>query len=275
MCRRVGEVATRIALLGVLVFAMRSVGAANYGLLVIPLSALVVVLTSFARAHPEATIVERGIDTAIGGAVALVAYAVWPTWERTQTPGILADLLDAYRRYVAAVMAGYLTPGSRDAAELDATRLAARLARTNAEASIARLRAEPAGSTDTLDRAVGLLTNSHRLAHSVIALEASLYHEPLPAATGALHVFAAAIDSMLCARIGILRDPSHHLGDLPDLRAAHFALSESYLPESDDGDSAHQKGAAASSITARATSLAIVAETDRIADSINTMTALL
>lgn len=89
-----GQVAGRVALVGVLVFAVRSLGPANYGLTVTAITALVVVLTSFAGAAPEATILECGGYTLAGGALALAAYAAWPTWERTQTPALLANLLD-------------------------------------------------------------------------------------------------------------------------------------------------------------------------------------
>ena len=109
-----GDVAGRIVLLGALMFAMRSVGRANYGLFVVALTALVVVLTSFAGTRAEAAIVERGLDTLLGGVLALVIYALWPTWERTQTPGAVADVLDAYRTYAAAVLGAYLKPGRLD-----------------------------------------------------------------------------------------------------------------------------------------------------------------
>jgi len=263
-----GAVAGRIALLGALVFVIRSVGAANYGLLAIAVTALVVVLTSFAGSPPEATIVERGAYTLVGGVLALVAYLVWPTWERTQTPAILADLIEAYRQYVAAVMAGYLDPRQRDPARLDDTRIAARLARTNAEASVARLGDEPARFADDLDRAAGLLANSHRFVHSVMALEAGLYHGPVSSASTApaLRVFAADVDITLYALARTLRDPSYGLDDLPDLRTDQRALR---MPRPDDaaGDDAARQGVYPGAVLAL--------ETDRVVDSINTMTALL
>ena len=47
----------------------------------------------------------------VGGAIALAAYRVWPTWERTLVPEALARLLDAYRAYFQAVRDAYLHPG--------------------------------------------------------------------------------------------------------------------------------------------------------------------
>lgn len=200
--------------------------------------------------------------------LALVAYLVWPTWERTQTPAILADLIEAYRQYVAAVMAGYLDPRQCDPARLDDTRIAARLARTNAEASVARLCDEPARFADDLDRAAGLLANSHRFVHSAMALEAGLYHGPVSnaSAPAALRVFAADVDTTLCALARTLRDPSYGFDDLPDLRADQRALR---MPRPDEaaGDGPARQGVYPGAVLAL--------ETDRVVDSINTMTALL
>ena len=108
----------------------------NYGLFTIAVTGLVVTLTSFAGASPEATIAERGIGTLLGGALALGAYALWPTWERTQTPTVLADLLDAYRRYYGAVITAYLDPLLREPHVDDARRQFYLLHGTHDQASV-------------------------------------------------------------------------------------------------------------------------------------------
>jgi uncharacterized membrane protein YccC len=266
-----GDLVARIVLLGLLMFVMRSFGRANYGLFVVALTALVVVLTSFAGVHPEATILERGVDTLIGGVMALVAYALWPTWERTQAPGLVADLLDAYRAYVAAVMAGYLDPQGADPAQLDktrlgATRLAARVARSNAEASVARLRDEPARSGDEVDRLSGVLANSHRIAHATMSLEAGLYHVSRAPETDALRAFAADVDTALRRDAEALRAGTCPPPDMVSLRSDQRTIvadmrSASGQDEPIDGD-----GYPAA---------LVAAETDRLTDSINTITAIL
>ena len=78
-----------------------------------------------------------------GGTLALIAYAVWPTWEHTQVDEVIARLLDSYRRYFTKVVE-YLegNPGVTPV-DLDRLRLATRLARTNALASVDRMQGEP------------------------------------------------------------------------------------------------------------------------------------
>ena len=46
----------------------------------------------------------RALGTGLGSALALLAYALWPTWERGRVRGAMADLLDAYRQYFDAVV---------------------------------------------------------------------------------------------------------------------------------------------------------------------------
>lgn len=259
-----GSVVEQVALAGVLVFIIRSVGLANYAILATAVTALVVTLTALAGAAPAATILERGIYTLAGGILALLAYAAWPTWEHTQTPGVLADLVESYRRYFRLVASAYLDPKQRGPAALDAARQAARLARTNAEASVDRLHSEPVRSAADLDRADGLLASSHRLAHSIMSLEATLYDSPEGPVPAAFGPFVDDVDFTLQAATRILCDPSDPPGRLPNLRAAQRSLAEACadLPAL-AGDGAAQRPAI------------LVDEADRIVDSVNTMLRLL
>lgn len=252
-----GEIPAQVLLVGVLVFLARSLGQVNFGLSIVPVTGLVVILTGFAGANPQATILERGLYTLAGGILGLAAYRLWPTWERTQTPAILADLLDAYRRYFALVMAGYRHPGPFDPARVHAARLAARLARSNAEASLDRLRNEAASSPRDNELATGLLANSHRFAHAVMAIEAGLYQHPAPSRPAALQPFVADVDTILTAIAQALRDPTQPTAPLPDLRAAQRGLVAAIGPEP-----SYQAAA-------------LTAETERITNSLNTILHLL
>ena len=134
----------------------------------------------------------RAVYTVIGGTIALTAYRVWPTWERTQVPEALARLLDAYRAYFQAVRDAYLHPGLESdpvfAARLERVRQSSRLARTTLEASVARLRLEPGVSESRIARLQAVLANSHRLIHAVMALEAGLFRSrPAPRAPNSPH----------------------------------------------------------------------------------------
>ena len=120
---------------------LRWAGPANYGIFVIAVSALVVLLISVTGIAPDAVIAARAVNTALGGSLALVAYAVWPTWEKTQTrggaggsAGCLSGLHPCGARRVCGVL---------PLAAIESVRVKARRARSNAEASVDRMCGEP------------------------------------------------------------------------------------------------------------------------------------
>ena len=157
-----------IGLLGVLFFLMRFAGPNNVGLSSTCLSALVVVLLSFAGYPAAETAWARSIDTAIGGAVALVAALLWPVWERTQVADRLADLLAAYRDYLMTIVDSGTTRERRSAARSNA-----RLARSNAEASVDRARSDPVNAHGSVGLGDSVLAHSHRVVHALMAIDAT------------------------------------------------------------------------------------------------------
>ena len=163
-----------IVFLGVFAFFARAYGPANYGILATAITGLVVFLFAVTGVSPADVVVARGLNTLVGGAIAMLAYRLWPTWERTQAPDALAHLLDAYRAYFQAVRAGYLGQDGTGGEALDRTRLAARIARSNLEASVGRMRAEPGNPADRVARFDRVLADSHRFIRAVMALEAGL-----------------------------------------------------------------------------------------------------
>ncbi len=166
-----GSDAGRIALVFFGVLGMRSIGRPHYGLLTMSVTVVVVEFLAFVGEHVGTTIEERSINTLIGGAVALAFYLLWPTWERRHAPALLAAMLDAYAAYWRAIVARIARGAGPDGEALDAIRLAARLARTNAEASIARMRAEPHRGHE-VDIYAGVLASAHRLVLAGLRLEA-------------------------------------------------------------------------------------------------------
>jgi uncharacterized membrane protein YccC len=257
-----GSVAGRIALVGVTVFVVRGFGAANFALLVICVTAQVVVLTSFAGSPPEATILERGIYTFIGGVIALIAYAAWPTWERTQTPRLLAALFNAYREYFTLVMDGYLEPRRFDPAKAAAARQTCRLARTNAEASIDRLRAESGRAVAEIERYESLLAASHRFARGLMVLEASLRERREGTGRATLPRFVDAADRVLQVIGDALRNAAPIPEDLPDVARAQRSLAEEATVRMEADPSSYWLAE-------------LMVETDRIAESICSIVALL
>ncbi len=208
-------------------------GPANYGVLVTALTALVVLLFATTGVAPAELIGARALYTVIGGTIALAAYRIWPTWERTLVPEALARLFDAYRDYFQAVRDGYLHPGLEldpgFTQRLDRVRQAGRLARTTLEASVARLRLEPGVAESRITALQTILVNSHCLIHAMMALEAGLRLRSQPVSPRpAFTVFANNVDfhTVLPGRVPcvvwLLRP-----GDLPDLREDHRALLQS------------------------------------------------
>ena len=244
--------AGQVALIAVLMFLMRCFGPANYGILVTAVTALVVLLVAMSGLSPNAVISARGLNTVAGGVIALVAYWIWPTWERTQVAEAMARMLDAYRVYFHAIGECYVRREGACFQPLDRARLAGRLARTNLEASIDRLFAEPGTSAATLKLLGGMLASSHRLVHAMMALEAGLYSShPVPARE-AFQQFANDVELTLYYLASYLRRSPITREALPDLREDHHALVHS-----------------SHALTERYALVDV--ETDRITNSLNTL----
>ena len=221
-----GDVASRILIAGLLVFILRAFGPANYGMSAAVVTGTVIVLVSFAGTPPGPTMLERGVNTLLGGMLVLAAYAVWPTWEESQTRLALADMLDAYRSYIAVIMAGYAGPARPTQGVLADARLQARLARSNAEASIDRLMKEPVRGTANRSLLLALLASSHRLVHSAIALEAHLPNVSRPFEMPELRLFVESVDTALRRLAEAVRGETRPARSFPDLRTAYGRAAE-------------------------------------------------
>ena len=217
---------SQVALIAVLMFLMRCFGPANYGILVTAVTALVVLLVAMTGVSPNAVIAARGLNTVGGGAIALVAYLVWPTWERTQVPEAMARMLDSYREYFRTIRECFIRREATCFPALDRARMAARLARSNLEASIDRLFAEPGTPAASLESLAGMLASSHRLVHAMMALEASYSSHPVPV-RAAFHSFANDVEFTLYYLASALRGSPITREALPDLREDHHALVHS------------------------------------------------
>jgi uncharacterized membrane protein YccC len=244
--------AAQVAAIAALMFVLRCWGPANYGIFVTAVTGMIVLLIAMAGVSPKEVIAARGLNTAIGGAIALTAYWLWPTWERTRVQDAMAQMLDAYREYFRAIRESYIQPDASFEDALDRARLAARRARSNLEASFDRLRAEPGTAPQTMAALSGMLASSHRLIHAIMALEAGLHGSHPAPARGAFRRFANDVELTLHSLAGTLRGSPLERGDLPDLREDHHALAHS-------GDPATERYAL------------VNVETDRVTNSLNTL----
>jgi uncharacterized membrane protein YccC len=236
-----------LALMGVLCMAFRYMATAHYGIAVAALTGTVVVLLSFEGVDPGVAVMDRVVNTALGSGMALLAYVLWPTWERGRARAALADMLDAYAEYLRA-----LGQPRQHAAHRD-TRTAARTARTNALASLERMRAEPATPAALLDLAQALFSNGNRLARTAMGMEALLQHRtslPEQAEVSAFIEHAAAALSTVASALREQRA----VADLPDLRLLQRSLG-TLLAMSEDHATADQVGRL----------------TDRLVDNVNTL----
>jgi uncharacterized membrane protein YccC len=228
------EKGMEITLIGAFVFLLRWAGPANYGIFGVAVSALVVLMIAFTGVAPKDVILARGVNTIAGGLLALAAYAVWPTWERTQVGEMMARLLDAYRAYFSVVMEERThSDGASSTARLDKARLAARLARTNAVSSVDRMRAEPGTRAEEIALLTGTLASSHRFVHAVMSVEAGIQPAARPAVRPEFRKFAGDVAATLEKLAAELRrvHPPHQ--KWPDLRERHRCLIQSPAEESE------------------------------------------
>ena len=238
----------QVALLALFTYLCRCFGPANYGILTAAVSGLVVLLIAVTGVAPQQVIAARALNTTLGGLLAVIAYAAWPTWERTQLPEAMATMLEAYRQYFKALTKAYLGANGNPS-ELEHCRLAARVARTNMEASVERYRAEPGASPERLERIMSMLASSHRFTHAAMALEAELAANPSRSMPATVCKFFQDVDKMFDALVSRLRGGRSVEAALPDLREDHMQLVEDL-----------------------GSGLALLnTETDRIANSLNTL----
>lgn len=239
-----------IAVLAILCVGFRYLATAHYGIAVAALTGTVVILLSFEGVESAAAMTDRVLNTVLGSAMALVAYMLWPSWERTRARAALTDMLGAYATYLAT-LAGPAPPRERRDA-----RTLSRTARTNAQASLDRMRSEPATPVHLMDMAQTLFANGNRLARTAMTLEAmvddmgefnrELVSPLVQESAGALLTLADAV------RHSELAD------NLPDLRSRQREIVT---------------GLAGAQGTGMAGQIATI--TDRLVDNINTINHIL
>lgn len=246
-----------IVLLGLLFFGVRMAGQPNFAWTSVFLAGLVVLLLSLAGIPAHSTVVDRSVDTVLGGVIALAAALIWPSWERGQLASRLADLLRAYRSYLQVLIDG---SGS---AQRSAARSRARLARSAAEASLDRARAEPVDSQGLVELGSAVLAHSHRLVHALTALDAT---RQAGESYATVAEFRALVDAALASieeLAGAVRD-DRRPARAAALRDLHAELTAALDPAARTGDPLPPALAAT-----------VVEATDRLVDSLNSLFAVL
>lgn len=222
-------VGLEVVLIGAFVFLLRWIGPANYGIFGVAVSALVVLMIAITGVSPKDVIWARGLNTLMGGSLALIACAVWPTWERTQVGEVVAGLLDSYQVYFTNVVKYLEGNASVTAIDLDRLRLAARLARTNAVASVDRMQTEPWTRAEEVPLLSGMLASSHRFLHAVLSIEAGFVPGAGTKIRDEFRVFARDVETVLAGLAAELRRTRQAGHKWPDLREDHRRLIQNPL----------------------------------------------
>ncbi len=230
--------------------------AASYAAFSLAITAYVIFLLAYGGLPEHTATVDRLIATAIGGALAMIAYVVFPSWGRTLAPDRLAASFAAQRRYAGLVFDAYRDPAARNDRALHDAQLTAWRERTNAEAAVDRLLAEPVRPHAlTVRAALGTVAASRRFGLASLGL-----HARIPAAAvkpaEPLAEMAGAIDAALAQIVAALQARSYSFA-FPELRAIQVRLRNALV--------AHPSGVAT----------ALIAETDLMVDALNTIAYVL
>jgi uncharacterized membrane protein YccC len=214
---------TQLALVSAFTFLMRYAGPANYGLFSVVISGLIVFLVAETGVAPAQVVAQRAINTAAGGIFALIAYLMWPTWERSQVSETIADMIDRIRDYFQVVTRRIVKGDAALEPALDEARDAWRQARSSAEASVDRISSEPGTDSKKLDSLISILSSSHVVVRVIMGLEAGAIHsvaQPPPE----FEAFAHDVEFTLYFLSAALTGSSAAASSLPKLRDDHRRL---------------------------------------------------
>lgn len=213
----------QMALLLAFIYGCYALFRINYAIFAVSLTGYVVFLLMLSGIGEMTAATSRAAYTIVGGALALVAYAAWPTWTGRSATAALATMLDAHRLYVRALFDAYEDPASYDPGGLADLRSRARLARSNAEAVVERMLDEPRSRQIlSAGRALALLAALRRHALAALALHSGLEQGAQPGVPG-LAPFRSQIDASLATLADALRS-NRPPDPLPPLRQTERAL---------------------------------------------------
>jgi hypothetical protein len=135
------------------------------------ITALVVFLLNVVTPDTAGVVVDRLVDSLIGGAVALGAYLLWPTWSERDAERSLAQLAEVERSYAGSILAA---ASGKASPSLGYSARQTRIAAANAEAAVTRSLAEPKVHRIDADRGLGVLEGFRRVSESLHALRTDL-----------------------------------------------------------------------------------------------------
>jgi uncharacterized membrane protein YccC len=216
-----------ISLIMVFAFINRWMGPANYGIFAMSVGALVVLLIELTGVAPKDVIWARGMNTFLGGTIALAVYWLWPTSEKLQMSEVVARMLDTYHEYFKAIFASVKKEAVLSNTELDHLRQRARVARFHYEAASGRFSMERGASFEDLKVLSAVTVASNRFAHSMMAVEAGSSLKFSEEQIKAFAAFAESVERSLILLCEALRGREVPRNEFPDVRSAYVQFAES------------------------------------------------
>lgn len=158
-----------VVLVGVIAWAAYATWSASFPVAIGLITALVLILLGVAQSNPISTALDRLIDVAVGGAIAMLAYVVWPTSPRAGVTDAFAHLFSTLETYLDAVAPAVQGAASDPSAAVKASR-AGRIAWARAEAAVGRSVEEPSSTRVNPNQGRALLAVSMRILRAIHAL---------------------------------------------------------------------------------------------------------
>ena len=150
-------------------WAAYSTWSANFSISIGFITALVLTLLSTSLRDPMSTALDRLLDVALGGLIAVISYLAWPTPSRAGVAEAQRDLFGTLDDYLSLTMAVVSSQPVDPAALTESSRLA-RVAWARAEAAVGRSIEEPNATRIDPTQGRGLLAVALRILRATHAL---------------------------------------------------------------------------------------------------------
>ncbi len=147
---------------------------ANLVVWVASITAIVLFIINVITPDTAGTVGFRFVDTVIGGAIALAAYALWPTWAETDVEVSLSELARAEQDYADRVLGELAGQIPADDQLLRPLTRRVRLAASNAGAAVDHSMADPTAHRVNAERALMTLEGFKRVSESLHGLRSDL-----------------------------------------------------------------------------------------------------
>lgn len=215
------DLALTTVLVGLTAWMAYSTWAASFPVGSAFVTATTLILLSTALPNPVSTAIDRLVDVMLGGAIAALAYLVWPTSPRGAVGDAESDLFGALRNYFDAIF-DVVEAKPVPRASISACSRAARRAWAKAEAAVGQSIQEPAATRIDPSASRSLLAAALRIARASHALRIEAEQGTTVPPFDELD----ALGTGLLASLDALAHPSpdRPTNMAPDLRALYRAM---------------------------------------------------